>query len=175
MTLREFVKRKKTLVDAGVWSDKKMPKSGNKFPLSRARGFRVGVTGWRWRVLQYQDDQSRQYRLLVLYHPGKQQYVAALGTPVGTDLLVLGVLEYHATHPGWHMHAPCKLPPTHNSGRLRYPEMKRVQGRIGQNALQPFPTTDGAALEIAVRYLKLPPLVDIGTQLPFPLSPLTQD
>jgi hypothetical protein len=157
VTLRAFVKAKKVLVDAGIWSDKRMPKTGGKFPLSKARSFRVGAPGWRWRVIQVEAD-GRQYRVLITYHPEKENYLAIVGTPVGHDLLVLGALENHSTHRGWHVHAGCKSPASANSGRLRYESMRRTACGAGKNARFPFPIGDGAAHEIAAQYLKLPPL-----------------
>ena len=163
MTLREFVKAKKLLVDAGTWSDKKMPKTGGKFPLSKARSFRVGSPGWRWRVLQV-ESASVQYRVLVMYHAGKRNYLAAVATSLGSDLLVLGVLENHSTHPGWHVHASCKKPLAADSGRLRYEAMRRTAMGAFRNALLPFPDCDDAAVEIAIRYFKLPPFPDALAQ-----------
>ena len=158
------MKASKTLVDAGNWSDKRMPKTGGKFPLSKARSFRVGAPGWRWRVLQI-DAGGGHYRLLALYSVGKQNFIAVLATPVGNDLLVLGCLENHGTHPGWHFHASCKQPPTAECGRLRYSGMARPQAGIKTNSAIPFPSEDAAADEILVRYFKLPPLAAAGHQL----------
>lgn len=53
MTLRKFVKAAKVVTDAGFWSDKPMPRIGSTFPLSKARGLRVGTGGSRhpgWHV-----------------------------------------------------------------------------------------------------------------------------
>lgn len=157
MTLRSFVKAAKTIVDPGVWSDKRMPKTGGKFPLSRAKSFRVGAPGWRWRVIQLSAD-GASYRLLCLYHAGKQNFMAILATPVGGDLLVIGALESHGTHPGWHVHAACKPPSPKNSGRLRYDGMIRPQAGARANAATVFPTDDAGAEAILVRYFRLPPL-----------------
>jgi len=41
--------------------------------------------------------------------------------------------------------------------------MKRMACGEGKNARYPFPIDDGAALEIASRYLKLPPLLNDET------------
>lgn len=163
MTLRAFVKAEKTLVDAGSWSDKKMPKTGGKFPLSKARSFRVGAPGWRWRVVQV-ESANVQYRVLVMYHAGKRNYVALVATPVGGDLLILGALENHSTHPGWHVHAGCKEPVAADSGRLRYDSMRRTASGTVKNGRTAFPDCDDAAIEIAARYLKLPPLSSAPAQ-----------
>ena len=171
MTLRAFVKGKKTFVDAGAWSDKRMPKTGGKFPLSRARSFRIGAPGWRWRVLQVECD-NRLYRILLMYHPGKENYVGLIGTSVGSDLLVLGALENHSTHRGWHVHAACKSVSPSDSGRLRYDGMRRTASGSSKNAQLPFPEDDDAAFEIARLYFALPPVPGNGTaQIPFAFQP----
>lgn len=161
VTLRAFAKAEKTLVDGGQWSDKRMPKTGGKFPLSKSRNFRVGASGWRWRVVQLEAG-GRAYRVLIMYHLAKQNYLAVVGTPVGSDLLVLGVLEHHATHPGWHVHASCKPPGSSDSGRMRYDSMRKASSGGPKNEALRFPTCDRSAFEIAKRYLRLPPLPDAG-------------
>lgn len=159
--LRDFVKSDKTLLDPGVWSDKRMPKTGGKFPLSKARNFRVGAPGWRWRVLQYEIG-AAHYRVLIMYHYAKQNYTAYVGAATGLDLLILGALENHSTHRGWHVHAACKLPSSADSGRLRYQSMRRTGAGAAKNTLLAFPQDDRAAFEIAARYFKLPPLPSDG-------------
>lgn len=170
MTLRAFVKAEKLLVDAGSWTDKRMPKTGGKFPLSKARSFRVGAPGWRWRVLQVETG-GASYRVLITYHAGKMNYVAIVATPVASDLLVLGVLENHSTHPGWHVHAGCRNPVAADSGRLRYDSMRRTACGAVTNFRLPFPDCDDAATEIAVRYFKLPPLTSAPSQGSLGLPP----
>jgi hypothetical protein len=160
VTLRAFVKAEKVLVDAGGWSDKPMPKTGGKFPLSKSKNFRVGA-GWRWRVLQVEVG-GALCRVLVMYQAGKQNYMSLVGTPVGSDLLVLGRLENHSTHPGWHVHATCKPATATDSGRLRYPGMRKTAAGATKNIALPFPLDDHAAIEIATRYFKLPPLPSDG-------------
>lgn len=142
-----------------------MPKSGGKFPLSKAKSFRVGTVGWRWRLILLDADATR-FRLLCMYHTGKQNFVAILATPVGADLLVLGALESHGTHPGWHVHAPCKSPKAANSGRLRYDGMIRPVAGAHANQATPFPANDSDADAVLVRYFRLPSLSGgLGLQL----------
>lgn len=157
MTLRDFVRSKKTLVDTGTWSNKRMPKTGGKFPLSKARSFRVGAPGWRWRILQY-DCAGRKYRILAMYHAEKENFLAVLATPINADLLVLGCLEYHSTHRGWHMHGACKNLSSENSGRLRYPAMVRIPSGTSVCRSMSFPSGDDSFLETVIRYFRLPPM-----------------
>jgi hypothetical protein len=168
--LLEFVKASKTLVDAGAWTDKRMPKSGGKFPLSKARNFRVGASGWRWRVLEFACS-TATVKILATYHAGKRNYLAAVGVPLGSDLLVLGRLENHGTHPGWHVHALCSHVPASSAGRLSHPDMKRPAAGEATNARLPFPSDDVAATEILVRYFKLPALpTETAVQVPLTFS-----
>lgn len=102
-----------------------------------------------------------------MYHGGKELYYAIVGTPVGADLMVLGSLENHSTHRGWHVHAACKSVSASNSGRLRYQEMKRMKAGGATYGAIPFPSDDVAAIEIAARYFKLPPLAnEAAVQVP---------
>lgn len=82
-----------------------MPRS--EFPLSRPRNrfFRLG-SGYRWRVIKF-DSLEQSYRLLIAFHAQKEQYRATLGLEHERDLSVLASLEFHGTHPGWHVHAAC--------------------------------------------------------------------
>jgi len=161
MSLRTFIRARKTIEDAGAWSDKRMPKTGGKFPLTKNRSLRVGAIGWRWRVVLLSAGANR-YRLLITYHKAKGTYLAALGLECAQDTLVLGCLEYHATHVGWHMHGCCVDTDNRNSGRLRYPEMIRVPSpkQKHRNANQEL--TDASSLEIAARYFRIRGLRDDG-------------
>ena len=155
MSLREFIKADKTVTDFGAWSDKKMPKAGNKFPLTKARSFRVGTPGWRWRLLHISAG-GQNYRLLVTYHPAKENFIALLGVELGTDTMVLGVLEYHSTHRGWHFHGCCKAADTSHAGRLRYPGMERVPKGDSFHRDKSFNIDDDSAYETVKKYFRLP-------------------
>lgn len=163
-TLRAFVASRKTVQDAGEWTDKRMPKSAPVFPLSKSKGVRLGAGGWRWRLVRIESD-GADYRLLAMYDPGKQNYAALLGVSIGDDTLVLGALEYHSTHRGWHIHAGCKDTTNSEFGRLRYPSMRRIpgKGRQHQNRTA-FPADDVAATEILAGYFQIAELRDVGGQ-----------
>lgn len=167
MSLRTFIRARKTIVEPGAWSDKRMPKTGGKFPLTKARkNFRVGSAGWRWRVTTLSAcDQT--YRLLVMYHAAKENYYAVLGMVTTGDTLVIGKLEYHSTHRGWHMHSCCKEPDMGNAGRMKYPDMGRhPDGRAHHRSMNFGIDGDVSALEIAARHFRIPDLNDAGgTQL----------
>lgn len=156
MSLRKFIKDAKTVTDFGAWSEKKMPKAGNKFPLTKARSFRVGTPGWRWRLLRISAD-GQDYRLLVTYHSAKENFVALLGVELGADTLVIGVLEYHSTHRGWHFHGCCRAADTANAGRLRYPGMERVPKGSSFHRDTSFNIHDASAYATLENYFRIPP------------------
>lgn len=161
MSLREFILAPKTIVDLGAWSDKRMPKTGGKFPLTRARrNFRVGLSGWRWRVVTV-SALERTYRLLVMYHAAKENYYAFLGLVTEGDTLVIGKLEYHSTHRGWHVHSCCEPPDMTNAGRMKYPSMGRYPGGNARHRSVEFEVSgDVAALEKAARHFRIPDMKD---------------
>jgi hypothetical protein len=154
MTLREFLASKKSITKIGRWNDKKMPKTGNGFPLSKAKGLRVGG-GWHWTIIELQAGKA-ECRLLVAYHPTKENYLAALGYAVGADTHVIATLEYHSTHPGWHVHGCCLPARTGNIGRARYPDMRRVPSSgKGYHRNTVFGVSESSALEPAIKYFQL--------------------
>lgn len=128
MPIRGFIRSKKTVIDAGQWSDAKLPRTGGPFPLSKNRSFRLGAS-WRWRAVKIEID-GKQFRVLITVHEHKQQFVAYCGAVIGTDMFVIGRLEYHATHPGLHVHGCCKpsqpewFGRTGHGGLARLPEGK---------------------------------------------------
>lgn len=72
------------------------------FPLSRGHRYYLG-SNWRWCVHELEGNGAR-YRLLIAFDAGKAQYRAWLGFCDGNDQALLGRLEYHPTHRGWHCH-----------------------------------------------------------------------
>jgi hypothetical protein len=168
MSLRTFIRARKTIVEPGAWSDKRMPKTGGTFPLTKARkSFRVGAPGWRWRVVTLSAS-GQTYRLLVMYHAAKENYYAILGLVTSGDMLVVGKLEYHSTHRGWHVHSCCKELDMANAGRMKYQDMSRYpRDGKGHHRSQAFGVDgDVAALEKAAHHFRIPDLKDPGgTQL----------
>lgn len=165
MSLRSFIAGKgKVVTDAGSWSDKRMPKTSGKFPLSKNKQFRVGAAGWRWRVAEVSLD-GRDYRLLMTYHQAKENYVACLGLQAQEDTIVLGRLEFHSTHVGWHIHGFCKPPLAHHVGRMKHSDMVRYPDGGARHRRTSF-TIDGdqAATRIAATYFNIPDLLDDGEQ-----------
>lgn len=158
MALRDFLSAEKQVASDTGWSDKKMPKTGRRFPLTKARNFRLG-SGWRWCALEI-DAEGRSYRLLVAYNPLKENFLALLGTAVSAEeSLVLASLESHGSHPGWHVHGCCATVGSAAFGRLRYPEMVRIPDGKRPHRVCRFPGNDSEALDVVGRHFRIPALV----------------
>jgi hypothetical protein len=151
--LREFLHLPKSVKDAGAWSDKRMPKSGSRFPLSKSRGVHLGI-GWRWRVAAVTAG-ANEYQLLVAYHATKRNYFCVLAVNHDSDTLVLARLEYHSTHAGWHVHACCSETESRHWGRLGYPEMRRLPGKGKPQRNASFCKDDDDAMTIAARHFRI--------------------
>lgn len=169
MLLREFLSSDKSITDYGQWSDKKMPKSGSRFLLTKNKGYHLGAA-WRWRVVDIHAN-ATDYRLLVAYHATKQNYVCALGVNQLSDTLVLARLEYHSTHPGWHVHACCVQNEARHRGRWGYPEMRRLPRKGRYCRRTTFITSDADAMTIAARHFRIDDLRPRGVQTDLDLWP----
>lgn len=109
LRLKDIIHAKKTISDSGKPSAAKMSKTA--FPMSKVNGIRLG-TGWHWRVICFTAHCAAGdvcCRLLVAFHPGKNNYQSYLGVIRGNDTVLLARYEYHSDHspPGWHLHAKC--------------------------------------------------------------------
>ncbi|GGI21057.1 hypothetical protein [Oxalicibacterium faecigallinarum] len=153
MSLKQFRSLPKVITAVGKWSDKKMPKTGNGFPLSKSRVIRLGG-GWHWRIMGL-EAAGRECRLLIAFHSAKENYLAALGYVRGSDTEVIGVLEFHGTHPGWHIHGCCKPGRPENVGRMRYTEMVRLPDAKEYHRNTEFRVHEYDALEPAIRHFGL--------------------
>ena len=100
MSARKTLRARKTVVKLGAWAEGRMPP--NAFPMSYGRKFRLAL-GWKWCVHTLTDG-IRTFNLLVAFDPGKQQYQSWLGVVKGNDNQLVGRLEFHDSHGGWHCH-----------------------------------------------------------------------
>jgi hypothetical protein len=155
--IREFLFGQKAITDAGLWSDKKMPKSGSRFPLRGSKGVHLGI-GFRWRIVELEVN-GRQFRLLVAYDPAKQNFSAYLALCGTSSCLVLARLEYHSTHPGWHVHACCESSEARQWGRVGYPEMNRIPANARSQRNIDFCADDDDAITIAAKHFRIPGLI----------------
>jgi hypothetical protein len=107
MHVKAFVRLPKSISKAGEWkcgalhSNQRMTKTS--FRLGPRRPFMLG-NQWYWRVDQLKCGPYAG-RLLIAYHLGKPSYIAWLAIERAPgDWAVVVCLEYHADHPGWHIH-----------------------------------------------------------------------
>jgi hypothetical protein len=158
MMLREFLTLPKTITTLSGWSDKKMPKTNSRFPLSKNKGLRLGA-GWIWTVIGLTaGDQT--CRLLIALHSGKENYQAILGYESEADTQVIGCLEYHGTYAGWHVHGCCSPAEKATVGRLRYPAMTRLPDGKSRHRRTEFGVTETDALRPAIQFFKLQDALD---------------
>lgn len=107
MKPKDIIRLPKTVTETGSWKvitgKAKMP--GTAFPLSRNFSVQLG-RNWHWRV-DAVSASGVEYRLLTAFHPETEEYRAWLAAPRGAAHVMVGQLEYHGTHPGWHCHVAC--------------------------------------------------------------------
>lgn len=131
-----------------------MPRSA--FPLSRprSRSFRLG-SAYRWRVIRF-ESLDLSFWLLIAFHEKKEQYKATLALEHERDLSVLASLEFHGSHPGWHLHASCgdaeEVPKGVMRGpwQNRYPRARRFHRQMDFDI-----SGDGKALHRASAFFGL--------------------
>src|SRR5215207_336369 len=125
-----------------------MPRSA--FPLSKSHSYTLGRS-YEWCVYDLEDAAGENYRLLIAFNLGKEQYRAWLGRVVGADQALLGRLEYHPTHNGWHAHT--------KTGELAYVARGVVKDHRSRDRVEvcrapdEFSVTKLNALNIAFRAL----------------------
>lgn len=117
------------------------------FPLSKARSYALG-SGWRWCVCELECLPNR-YRLLVAFDQGKEQYQAWLGLQVGGDQALIGRLEYHPSHRGWHCHLKTGDLSDAARGVVKEPGRREKCKVCDENA--PFGISEANGLAVAFR------------------------
>ena len=78
----------------------------HSFDFGARNPFQLGNQWW-WRVdkLSWSDGSGK---LLTAYHLANENYLAWLAVERGTgEHVIVGCLEFHGTHPGWHFHSRC--------------------------------------------------------------------
>lgn len=140
------IRKKKSLTKLGEWvSGRKMPKTA--FPLSRSHSYVLG-SSFDWCVCEASCDKY-QYLILVAFDPAKAQYRAWLGIVYGHDLALIGRLEFHPSHRGWHCHV--KLGLVDNVARGVVKESKEHEKARVCAVDHKFEVTKLDAIEIALR------------------------
>lgn len=153
MQLKGVLAAKKTIVSWGTWEHgKKMPR--NAFPMSKSRSYRVPSTWTGWRVVIF-EALGEQFRLLVAFDTGKEEYRAWLGQVKGDDTLMLARLEYHGSHPGWHCHTNCEHSNSLTAGRVVGFGDRRLPKARNFHRDKKFDITEANALGRAIGFFGL--------------------
>jgi hypothetical protein len=143
------VRLSKAVVEAGRWRQDKMPRLD--FPLSKSKGYCLGI-GWHWGVWRLTGDSSF-FKLLVAFHPGKEEYRAWLALEDGTDSALLARLQHHATLHGWHLH--CRRNNLADVARGMVKESEAHERRRDCRDQSAFTITRMDALSLAFRMFKV--------------------
>lgn len=169
MKLSEVLRSKKKSISATHWTTEKI--RTKDFPL--ARGRYPLTRRWRWKVERF-EALTRRFRLLVAYHTIVPEFIAVLGEEVVGDCRVLASLEYHRTHPGWHVHSSCEHIERLPIGLTRPLQFSRIPGNnMPHRSLDFLPPgtgmTDASANDIAIDFFRLesPPSLFSGRSLPW--------
>ena len=107
----------KRVVAETTWGAGKVPAAA--FPLLHTGPISLSKA-WNWCVYTLADS-SYSYRLLVAFEPGKRQYKAWLGVTFGADQALIGRVEFHASHDGWHCHWKTGLVENVGRGAVKAP------------------------------------------------------
>ena len=152
MRLRRIIRANKTITDAGAWkTGVKMPKTA--FPLTKQNALKVGPA-YSWRVIRF-TCLGAAFRVLVIYRLDLSTYSAYLGMECDQDLKVLARYDYHATHPGWHMHAVCDSD-SQTPGRTGGP-FRRLGSKLQRRAQFDITDDDSAYAKVTEAFKLIPP------------------
>lgn len=156
------IREPKTVVKIGPWRDGKMPDKA--FPLSKGRSYSLG-SNWRWCVCELEGD-GTAYLLLIAFDYMKAQYRAWLGLRHGADQALIGRLEYHPTHRGWHVHVKRGPLGEVSRGVVKQPGCRENWRACGAEA-EPFTVSELDGLSIAFRLFSVSPASggDLGLSL----------
>jgi hypothetical protein len=152
---REAIKVKKTVVETGGWKvvTGKAKMSGSAFPIARSNRIQLG-RNWHWRVDTATAD-GVSYRLLTAFNADLQEYRAWLTTPRGDSHLVVGQLEFHGSHPGWHCHVICGELDDAEAGQSHSRFATRLPDGGNRHRRQSFDMTESRALELAFNFFRI--------------------
>jgi hypothetical protein len=109
VTVRKIIKAPKQITKAGEWKcgalNPKHKMGPQSFNFGGPNPFQLGNQWW-WRV-DHLSWLGGVGRVLTAYHLANENYLAWLAMERGKDHVIVGCLEFHGTHPGWHFHSRC--------------------------------------------------------------------
>jgi hypothetical protein len=151
INLRGLIVAEKSSIKLGGWRSGKVPKAD--FPLGKV-ALRLGAS-FKWCVVTF-IALGAECRVLIVYNPEKVRCDASLGVLTGGGMRVLCTYSYHATEPGWHVHATCDFASRLPAGVFRGPWVKRIPGPHSRHRRKLF-GLDGqdAALRMALDHYRI--------------------
>jgi hypothetical protein len=153
MRLRDIIKARKSKVAYGQWKAGPMPK--NLFPLTKSGHRTLRFRGgYDWCLVTF-TAMAADFRLLVAVNLQKEQYYAHLGMSGDGDTRMLGSLEFHGTHPGWHLHAACEDAVFIPVGRYEGPWRKMLPRSHAKCRRKAFDVNLSNRLTIALDFFKI--------------------
>jgi hypothetical protein len=148
---KELLRRPKTIKSFGEWKvvtgKSVMPKTA--FALSKNNGYVLG-RNWHWRV-DVLDTAGQELRLLTCFNDEQEEFKAWLAMPRPGGLAVIGRLEFHGDHPGWHAHVQCGEVNEIETGDQDY-RMLRLPGGMMPHRQTSFDVSESKAMTRAFRF-----------------------
>jgi hypothetical protein len=107
MRVKSFIRSQKSNVKSSAWSQEKL--KSKDFSVSNHRGGVYPLTRlWRWKVTSL-EVVDRKFKLLTAYHTKVPEFQAVVAENLGDISRVFASLEFHQSHPGWHLHSTCDV------------------------------------------------------------------
>jgi hypothetical protein len=135
--LRRLVRAPKANISIGRWAFGKVPRSD--FHIAKS-AYGLG-NAYRWCVISFTttiDGNEIPCKVLVVVHFGKQKFEAILGVGLSGPMRILCSYEYHASEPGWHVHAACDPVSKVPLGYMRGPWVRRLPHAKKPHSRQEF-------------------------------------
>ncbi|HVO01800.1 MAG TPA: hypothetical protein VMT54_06335, partial [Candidatus Cybelea sp.] len=117
------------------------------------RGLSLG-RNWHWRVDRVLYG-NQELKLLTAFHPDYEEYRAWLGIPRDGALMVIGRLEFHGNHPGWHAHVCCGDIERVSAGDVITRQTDRLPGGFNPHRRMEFDITESSALAKAFEFFRV--------------------
>jgi hypothetical protein len=107
MRVKSFIRSQKSNVSSTAWSQEKL--KSKDFSISNHKGGVYPLTrAWRWKVRTLEAT-GRKFKLLTAYHTKVPEFQAVVAESLGEVSRVFASLEFHQSHPGWHLHSTCDI------------------------------------------------------------------
>ncbi len=109
---------------------------------------------WHWRVDKL-DVSGTPLRLLTAFGTTHEEFIAWLAVDRGESSAVIGRLEIHGTHPGWHSHLLCVDEMKIESGDPMYRDSARVPSANSYHRRTDYGITEADAISKAFGFFRV--------------------